>query len=151
MLLAASSCQRYHPVMTADVRWRQRAQNFARAVALLSDALKDGPGALNELEKEGAVQRFEYTVELAWKTLKDYLEHDGVQLTSVTPKSVIKAAFAARLIPDGQLWIDVLEQRNLLSHTYDQSLLGEGLTKIHERYLPAIEQLQTFFVSMKDE
>jgi nucleotidyltransferase substrate binding protein (TIGR01987 family) len=130
--------------MTADVRWRQRAQNFDKAVALLRDALKNGPEALNDLEKEGTAQRFEYTVELAWKTLKDYLEHNGAQLTSVTPKSVIKAAFAARLIPDGQLWIDLLEKRNLLSHTYDQNLLGEGLKEIHERYLPAIEQLQAF-------
>jgi nucleotidyltransferase substrate binding protein (TIGR01987 family) len=131
--------------MTADIRWKQRAQNFARAVALLRDALKNGPGALNDLEKEGTAQRFEYTVELAWKTLKDYLEYNGMQLTPVTAKSVIKAAFAARLIPDGQLWIDVLEKRNLLSHTYDQRLLGETLKEIHERYLPAIEQLQTFF------
>ena len=130
--------------MTADVRWKQRAQNFDRAAALLRDALKNGPEALNDLEKEGTAQRFEYTVELAWKTLKDYLEHDGVQLTSVTPKSVIKAAFAARLIPDGQLWIDILEKRNLLSHTYDQSLLGEALSEIHTRYLPAIEKLQAF-------
>ena len=130
--------------MTADVRWKQRAQNYDRAVALLRDALKNGPEALNDLEKEGTAQRFEFTVELVWKTLKDYLEHDGVQLTSVTPKSVIKAAFAARLIPDGQVWIDILEQRNLLSHTYDQRLLTEGLNEIHTRYLPALEQLQTF-------
>jgi nucleotidyltransferase substrate binding protein (TIGR01987 family) len=130
--------------MTADVRWRQRAQNFDKAVALLRDALKNGPEVLSDLEKDGTAQRFEYTVELAWKTLKDFLEHNGVQLTSVTPKSVIKAAFAARLIPDGQLWIDVLETRNLLSHTYDQSLLAEGLREIHGRYLPAIEQLQVF-------
>lgn len=130
--------------MTTDVRWKQRAQNFDKAVALLRDALKDGPAALNDLEKEGTAQRFEYTVELAWKTLKDYLEHSGVQLTSVTPKSVIKAAFAARLIPDGQVWIDILEKRNLLSHTYDQSLLGEGLNEIHTRYLPVIEKLQAF-------
>ena len=137
--------------MTADVRWKQRAQNFDKAVALLRDALKNGPEALNDLEKEGAVQRFEYTVELAWKTLKDFLEYNGVQLTSVTPKSVIKAAFAARLIPDGQLWIDVLEKRNLLSHTYDHSLLGEGLREIHERYLPAIEQLQAYLEEQNDE
>src|SRR5579872_5624048 len=104
--------------MIADVRWKQRAQSFGRAVALLRDALKDGPAPLNDLEKEGTIQRFEYTVELAWKTLKDYLEESGVQLTSVTPKSVVKAAFAARLIPDGQLWIDILEKRNLLSHKY---------------------------------
>jgi nucleotidyltransferase substrate binding protein (TIGR01987 family) len=61
-------------------------------------------------------------VELAWKALKDFLEDCGASLTSVTSKSVIKAAFAARLIPDGQLWIDILEKRNLVSHTYDQSL-----------------------------
>jgi len=111
----------------------------------LHDALKNGPVPLNDLEKEGTVQRFEYTVELAWKTLKDYLEHSGLQLTPVTPKSVIKAAFAARLIPDGQLWIDILEKRNLLSHKCDHELLDEGLKEIHERYLPAIEQLQQFF------
>jgi nucleotidyltransferase substrate binding protein (TIGR01987 family) len=131
--------------VAADVRWRQRAQNFAKAVALLHDALKNGPVPLNDLEKEGTVQRFEYTVELPWKTLKDYLEHSGLQLTPVTPKSVIKAAFAARLIPDGQLWIDILEKRNLLSHKCDHELLDEGLKEIHERYLPAIEQLQQFF------
>lgn len=74
-----------------------------------------------------------------------------MNLTSVTPRSVIKAAFAARLIPDGQLWIDDLEQRNLLSQTYDQRLLGEGLTRVHERFLPAIEQLQSFFASKTDE
>jgi len=130
--------------MTVDVRWKQRAQNLDKAVSLLRDALKNGPEALNDLEKEGTAQRFEYTVELAWKTLKDYLENSGVQLTPVTPKSVIKAAFAARLIPDGQLWIDILEKRNLLSHTYDQSLLAEGLNEIHQRFLPAIEQLQEF-------
>jgi nucleotidyltransferase substrate binding protein (TIGR01987 family) len=129
---------------TADVRWKQRAQNFARAVALLRDALKNGPEALNDLEKEGTVQRFEYTVELAWKTLKDYLEESGIDLRAVTPKSVIKTAFQARLIPDGQVWIDILVKRNLLSHTYDHQLLGAGLKDIHERYLPAIEQLQEF-------
>jgi nucleotidyltransferase substrate binding protein (TIGR01987 family) len=131
--------------MLEDVRWKQRAQNFAQAVALLSDALNVGPAALNDLEKEGTVQRFQYTVELAWKTLKDYLEQSGVALMPLTPKSVVKAAFAARLIPDGQLWIDILEKRNRLSHKYDLELLGAALKEIHERYLPAIEQLQKFF------
>jgi nucleotidyltransferase substrate binding protein (TIGR01987 family) len=137
--------------MSEDVRWKQRAQNFAKAVALLRDALKAGPEALNDLEKEGTAQRFEYAVELAWKTLKDYLETSGMQLPSVTPKSVLKAAFAARLIPDGQLWIDVLETRNLLSHTYDQELLAASLHEIHQRYLPAIELLRAFFESKADE
>lgn len=124
-----------------DIRWRQRLQNYSRAVSLLRSALENGPGALNDLEKEGAVQRFEYTVELAWKSLKDYLEFSGTQLLSVTPRSVLKAGFAARIILDGQLWIDMLDHRNLLSHKYDQALLGPGLTEIQKRYLPALEAL----------
>jgi nucleotidyltransferase substrate binding protein (TIGR01987 family) len=131
--------------MSVDTRWKQRADNFARAVVLLSDALKNGPDSLNDLEKEGTVKRFELTVELAWKTLKDFLEDTGLKIIPVTPKAVIKAAFAARLIPDGQLWIDMLETRNLLAHKYDETALAAGLREISVRYLPAIEQLHTFF------
>lgn len=125
----------------ADVRWRQRFENFSRALGLLRVALEHGPDALNDLEKEGAVQRFEYTVELAWKVLKDFLEHSGARLSSVTPKSVVKAAFQARLISDGQLWIDMLDHRNSLSHKYDPALLAPGLQAIQSRYLPALEAL----------
>src|SRR5690606_2757273 len=100
--------------------------------------------ALNDLEKEGTVQRFEYTVELAWKALKDYLEFSGLELSSVTPKSVVKAGFAARILPDGQLWVDMLDHRNLLSHKYDAALLGRGLAEIQSRYLPALEALRQY-------
>lgn len=127
-----------------DVRWRQRLQSYSRALSLLRSALANGPDALNDLEKEGTVQRFEYTVELAWKTLKDYLEHSGVELVSVTPKSVVKAGFAARVLADGQLWIDMLDHRNVLSHKYDATLLGKGLAEIQARYLPALEALQQY-------
>ena len=64
-----------------DIRWQQRFDNFDRALGLLREALANGPAALNQLEKEGVVQRFEYTLELAWKTIKDYLEESGVVLT----------------------------------------------------------------------
>jgi nucleotidyltransferase substrate binding protein (TIGR01987 family) len=128
-----------------DIRWRQRLSNYSRALSLLRAALANGPEVLNDLEKEGTVQRFEYTVELAWKVLKDYLEFSGVQLASVTPRSVVKAAFRARLVPDGQLWIDMLDHRNLLSHKYDAALLGEGLMALQTRYLPALEALHQFF------
>jgi len=127
-----------------DIRWRQRHQNYSRALSLLKAALANGPDALNDLEKEGTVQRFEYTVELAWKVLRDYLEFSGVQLASVTPKSVVKAAFSARLVADGQLWIDMLDHRNLLAHKYDQALLGHGLTAIQSRYLPALDALHQY-------
>ncbi len=127
-----------------DIRWRQRLQNYSRALSLLQSALVRGVGALNDLEKEGTVQRFEYTVELAWKSLKDYIEFSGVELRSITPKTVIKAAFAARIISDGQLWVDMIDHRNLLSHKYDQALLSQGLGEIQTRYLPALEALQQY-------
>lgn len=127
-----------------DVRWRQRLENYARALARLESALDGGPDVLNELEKEGTVQRFEYTVELAWKSLKDYLQFSGVELAPITPKSVVKAAFAARIIADGQLWVDLIDHRHLLSHICDPALLGPGLRAIRERYLPALEALRQY-------
>ncbi|MEY2937108.1 MAG: hypothetical protein RL033_7857 [Pseudomonadota bacterium] len=114
---------------------------------MLQAALQRGPDALNDLEKEGTIQRFEYTVELAWKSLKDYLEFSGIELTSVTPKSVVKAAFAARILSDGQLWIDMIDHRNLLSHKYDQALISRGLDEIQSRYLPALADLQQYLLA----
>src|SRR5690606_32061459 len=90
------------PMLPVDTRWKQRLESYERALGLLSSALKGGPDVLNDLEKEGTIRRFEFTLELGWKVLKDYLEFSGAQLTSVTPKSVVKSAFSARLLDDGQ-------------------------------------------------
>lgn len=76
--------------------------------------------------------------------LKDFLEYSGAQLASVTPKSVVKVAFASRLIDDGQLWIDMLDHRNALSLKYDPATLGPGLEAIKVRYLPALEALHRY-------
>lgn len=124
-----------------DTRWLQRFENFDRALHLLEDALARGPSALNQLEKEGVVQRFEYTLEFAWKTIKDYLEASGLVLTSVTPRQVVKDAFAARIVADGQTWIDMLDHRNLLSHTYDPVNFEQAVDAIHARYLAALGQV----------
>lgn len=128
-------------LMPDDVRWKQRFENFERAFVLLRSAL-DGRrlDSFSELELEGLVQRFEYTFELAWKTLKDYLESSGVVLDQITPKSVIKAAFAAKLVPDGQIWIDMLSHRNLMSHTYDAQKFKEAVVAIADRYLGTLDQ-----------
>jgi nucleotidyltransferase substrate binding protein (TIGR01987 family) len=80
---------------TADIRWQQRLSNFDRALALLGAALIDGPAALNQLEKEGVIQRFEYCFELAWKTTKDYIEANGFLFAVVMPRQVLKEAYAA--------------------------------------------------------
>lgn len=127
-----------------DIRWKQRFQNFDRAFVLLRDALENGPDALNQLEKEGVIQRFEFSFELAWKTLKDFMEQDGFVFATITPRQVLKDAFAAKILPDGQVWIDMLDHRNLLSHTYNLSKFEEAVKAVHERYLDAFDQLHEF-------
>ncbi len=127
-----------------DVRWKQRFENYERALRLLREALND-IDHLSTLEKEGTVQRFEFTLELAWKTLKDYLEASGVAMSPVTPKLILKEAFAAKIIRDGQLWIDMLGTRNEMSHRYDEAAFDEAVQEISNRYMPAFEELYEFF------
>jgi nucleotidyltransferase substrate binding protein (TIGR01987 family) len=103
--------------MNSDIRWKQRFDNFDRAFVLLREVCDRGVTSLSQLEKEGAIQRFEVAFELAWKTLKDYLEESGMVVNPVTPRNVIKEAFAAKLLEDAQVWIDMMLHRNLLSHT----------------------------------
>lgn len=103
-----------------DVRWRQRFANFKQAFAQLSKgAATAQERELNELERQGLIQAFEFTHELAWNTLKDFLETTGTTdlFGSV---NATRAAFAAGLIKDGEVWMDMIKSRNLSTHTYDQ-------------------------------
>jgi nucleotidyltransferase substrate binding protein (TIGR01987 family) len=128
-----------------EIRWHNRFRNFSRAYTLLSEALDRGVEELNELEREGAIQRFEYTFQLAWLTLKDRLEYGGIVFTEVTPRSVIQQAFAARLIDDAEVWIDMLVDRNLMSHTYDFARFQAALENVRRRYLPVLGDLYQRF------
>lgn len=127
--------------MSNESRWKQRFQNFERAFLLLSEALENNPQNLSDLEKEGVIQRFEYTFELAWKTLKDYLLYSGINLEQITPRVVIKQAFAAKILDDGQTWLKMLEERNLLSHTYNQENFQKAILNIDRHYLKALNQI----------
>lgn len=131
--------------MTSTIRWQQRFQNFDRAVSLLREPIEAGVERLSLLEKEGVIQRFEFTLELAWKTLKDYLEFSGVVIDPATPRNVVKEAFAAKILPDGQVWIDMLDHRNLLSHTYDEKSFNAAIVAVAERDLPAMLALHDWF------
>jgi len=97
------------------------------------------------------VQRFEYCFELAWKTLKDYLMESGVAISPVTPRQVIKDAFAAKLLDDGQMWMDMLVERNLLAHTYDKAVFDKAVAAIHARYLPALAAVHEWFLGRMTE
>jgi len=89
----------------------------------------------------------ETEVELAWKTAKDYLEAKRSIIVPVTPRQVVKEAVDAMVLPDGQVWIDMLNHRNLLSHTYDCAMFEQAAEVIAARYLPAMEGLRGFLAS----
>jgi nucleotidyltransferase substrate binding protein (TIGR01987 family) len=130
--------------MSKDIRWKQRFQNFSKALELLREPFARDHKSFSDLEKEGIVQRFEITFELGWKTLKDYLVFNGVAFDQITPRSVIKQGFSGKVISDGQLWIDMLDRRNLLAHIYDESLLDETVSLVATKFVPAFEQLSNF-------
>lgn len=125
-----------------ETRWQQRFENFERAFLLLRSALdQKSLNEFSDLEKEGIIQRFEYTYELAWKTLKDYLEYTGITLEQITPRNVIKQAYAANIIKDGQAWIEMLEHRNLMSHTYNQKTFEKAVAAISNNYLVILDDV----------
>ena len=124
------------------VRWQERFVNFEKAFRQLTDAV-DRIDSLDDLAKEGLIQRFEYTLELAWKTLKDYLE--AQEVIAKFPKDVIKQAFQTELISDGELWLEMLKNRNLLSHTYNETYFTESINKIIKSYYQEIKDLYNFF------
>jgi len=124
-----------------QTRWKQRFSNFSLAYLRLQEAVKEYDH-LDRLAKEGLIQRFEYTLELAWKTLKDYMESKGE--IAKFPKDVIKKAFQADLIDDGEIWMEMLEKRNLLSHTYEEQIFHEVLKSITGPYYEQISKLYNF-------
>jgi nucleotidyltransferase substrate binding protein (TIGR01987 family) len=131
-----------------DVRWQQRFQNFDRVFALFRSAMEDRPlDAYSALEQEGIIQRFEFAYELAWKTMKDYLQAGGIDISPVTAREVIKQAFAARLVEDGQVWIDMMLHSNQLSHTCDYAKFRDVLDAARARYCPAMARLHTWFAA----
>ena len=124
-----------------EIRWHYRFRNFSRALRRLQDALEEGADALNELEQEGVIQRFEYTFELAWNTIKDRLEYDGIVLSPVTPRAVIRRALRANLISPGEQWINMLSARNDMSHKYDSDTFDAIIKEIEETYLDRLDEL----------
>jgi nucleotidyltransferase substrate binding protein (TIGR01987 family) len=139
-----------------EIRWVQRFQNFSRAFILLRSAVEEKEiEDFSELEQEGIIQRFEYSFELAWKTLKDYLEYSGINLTEITPRNVIKEAGAsgvftlAGIVPD--VFLDMLLARNALSHTYDFEKFKIVLQKTKQQFLAELEKLHQFFLEKRLE
>jgi len=123
--------------LSEDIRWKQRFSNYNKAVMQLTEFIEKGE--LNKFEVQGLIQCFEYTFELAWKTMKDYLEQEGYEVKS--PRSAIQTAFQIQLITDGHTWIDALNKRNLMAHTYNEDVANEAELLITEKYYPVIKEL----------
>jgi len=106
--------------MNADIRWKQRFSNYKKALAFLKSAVELASSRdLTDLEKQGMIQGFEFTFELAWNVMKDYLEEQGIT-GIIGSKGAIRHAYNKGLIADGQAWMDMLQDRNLASHSYDE-------------------------------
>lgn len=120
-----------------DIRWKQRYANFNKAMAQLREFIEKPE--LNKFEVQGLIQCFEYTFELAWKTMKDYLELEGFTIKS--PRQAIQTAFQSELVQAGHIWIDALEKRNLMAHTYDENAAQEAEGLIREKYYPVLKEL----------
>ena len=119
---------------TQKQRWQYRFYNFKRVYFLLLEAVEEA-GALSQLEKEGTIRRFEVCMELAWKCIKDYLESQKVKLDEVTPRAVLKEAIAAKVISEGDSWMDALDARNKMSHTYDFEEFEKVIKDIQAKYI----------------
>jgi nucleotidyltransferase substrate binding protein (TIGR01987 family) len=133
--------------MEQDIRWEQRFSNYIKALHKLDQAvgyiksnLNDNESnpdiVLDEMIKEGLIQRFEYTFELAWNVMKDYAAFQGNPDVGGS-RDAIREAFELQLIPDGKLWMDMIGSRIKTSHTYNETTAEEIYVKILNEYHPA--------------
>lgn len=124
-----------------EIRWKQRYSNFEKALARLTEAIRENEGTESNLIKEGIIQRFEFTHELAWKVLKDFLNFEGYREISGS-RSASRKAFSIGLIDHGEIWMDMIESRNNTVHTYQDNILEHEFDKIIQIYHKELIKLQ---------
>lgn len=132
-----------------DIRWEQRFSNFNKALKKLEDGVdfiqrnfasnenaQELTFILNDLIKQGLIQSFEFTHELAWNVMRDYALYQG-NAEIRGSRDAVRSAFAMGLIEDGEVWMEMIKSRNETSHTYDEEIASEIFSKIMNQYLPA--------------
>jgi nucleotidyltransferase substrate binding protein (TIGR01987 family) len=138
--------------MEQDIRWEQRFSNYVKALTKLEQAVDyinhnyidedelidadDIEDVLDEMVKEGLIQRFEYTHELAWNVMKDYALYQGNSNIGGS-RDASREAFQLNLVKDGNVWMDMISSRNKSTHTYNEETAKEISTKILNEYFPA--------------
>lgn len=119
-------------------RLEERKFDLENAYKRLEEALQ---AKETELAIDGTLHRFEFTFELAWKTIKDYLEYNGVIENTGSPREVIKSAFKQGLIENGEEWITMMLSRNSLSHLYDEKTSREIYDLIKNKYIYLLKEI----------
>lgn len=133
-----------------DIRWIQRYKHYRKALAQLQDAVElSSIRELSRLEEQGLIQAFEYSFELAWNTLKDYLEGQG-ETELHGSRDAIRLAFRRGLLQNGELWMDMLQDRIRTTHTYDENTAREVVQAVIQRYFPELIQLSNLLVSLQE-
>lgn len=133
--------------METDIRWKQRLQNYQKALASMRKAVELASlRELSDLEKQGLIQSFEFTFELAWNVMKDYLEEQGIP-GIIGSKNAVRQAFSQGLITDGQIWMDMIQDRNLAAHSYDEDTANNINNRIIKDYY---QQLAAFANTMNN-
>lgn len=122
-------------------RWRQRLATFGKALVRMDEVVTLWHSRkLSDLERDGMIQRFEYTQELAWKLLKNYIEYQG-EAQMGGSRDTIRQAFRLGLIENSEPWFDMLESRNLTSHVYDEATEMTVIERIVDTYYPILSLL----------
>jgi nucleotidyltransferase substrate binding protein (TIGR01987 family) len=126
-----------------DIRWIQRFQNYRKALARLSEAVQlSKDQQLSDLEQQGLIQSFEFTFDLAWKTLQDFVVEKGYEGIRGKPNPIIAEAFKKGLL-DESSWKLMTQSRNITSHTYNEEIADEIAENIIDIYLGLFVQLET--------
>jgi nucleotidyltransferase substrate binding protein (TIGR01987 family) len=135
----------------SDIRWAQRFDNYTKALSQLKNAIElASERDLSELERQGLIQSFEYTHELAWKTIKDFLiEKGNKEIYGL--KDATREAFKNGLIDDGEIWMDMIKSRNDTSHTYNEETANEIAKAILNYYYSAFEKLFEKLTELKSK
>jgi nucleotidyltransferase substrate binding protein (TIGR01987 family) len=124
-----------------DIRWKQRFANYEQALEQFIEGVESNGSNPVNIIKEGIIHRFEFTHELAWKVMKDYLEFEGYQDITGS-RSATKEAFNSGLIREGQIWMNMIESRNNTVHTYNEAILEKEFTKIIIDYYPLLKEFR---------
>lgn len=136
---------------TQDIRWKQRFANFTNAHAQLKEALSlMEQRSLSKLEKQGLIKAFEFTYELSWKLLRDYLIWQG-SVTIAGSRDAIREAFKLGLISDGHAWMAMLQDRNNTVHTYDETTVNLIIEHVQQHYATLFDEVAQRFDRLSDE